>query len=213
MLSSFAILVLLPLFIVIIVILKLTGEHHVFYRQDRIGKNGQPFKLLKFATMLANSPKIGTGEITVKNDPRVLPMGRILRKTKLNELPQLFNVLTGDMSIIGPRPVTAKHYFYYSPEGQDIIKKMLPGLSGIGSLVFRDEESFIGKTTINCNTFYQTEIAPYKEALEIWYFNHRGIWTDFKIVLLTIWVIIFPSSQLQFRIFKNLPPKPTWIKD
>ena len=93
--SLLALLFLLPLFAPIVLILRFTGEREIFYRQERIGRHGTPFALLKFATMLRNSPTIGAGEITVKNDPRVLPFGRFLRKTKINELPQLFNILLG----------------------------------------------------------------------------------------------------------------------
>ena len=90
--SFLAILVLLPFMLPIMLVLKLTGEHYIFYEQSRIGLNGNPFKIIKFSTMLLNSPSIGTGEITLKNDPRVFPFGRILRKTKINEIPQLINI-------------------------------------------------------------------------------------------------------------------------
>ena len=86
------------------IVLRLTGEGEVFFLQERVGKDGKPFKLYKFATMLKNSPNMGTGTVTLKHDPRVLPVGRFLRKTKINELPQLLNILIGDMSVVGPRP-------------------------------------------------------------------------------------------------------------
>src|SRR5690606_21086740 len=107
-LASAALLVLAPLLLPITLILRFTGEGEVFYVQQRVGKNREFFGLYKFATMLKNSPNMSTGTVTVKDDPRVLPVGRFLRKTKLNELPQLFNVLKGDMSIIGPRPQTRR---------------------------------------------------------------------------------------------------------
>ena len=102
--SAFAILILLPFMIPIIIGLKLTGEHDVFYRQTRIGKDGKSFGVWKFATMLRNSPNMTGGVLTQKDDPRILPMGKFLRKTKINELPQLINVLFGEMSFVGPRP-------------------------------------------------------------------------------------------------------------
>ena len=104
--SGIAILILSPLFIVVILILRFTGEGEIFFLQDRIGKGGNKFKLFKFVTMIKNSPDMGTGTITIKNDPRILPFGKFLRKTKINELPQLLNIFFGDMCIIGPRPLT-----------------------------------------------------------------------------------------------------------
>ena len=102
--SFLALFVLFPLLLVVFFILRFTGEGEIFYRQKRIGYKNKEFFILKFATMVKNSPNIGTGSITTKNDPRVLPFGRILRKSKINELPQIFNVIMGKMSIVGPRP-------------------------------------------------------------------------------------------------------------
>jgi lipopolysaccharide/colanic/teichoic acid biosynthesis glycosyltransferase len=108
----------LPLWIIVIPILRFTGEGEVFFRQPRVGKDGKLFDLLKFATMLKNSPNIGTGELTLHNDPRVLPVGRWLRKSKINELPQLINVWLGHMSIAGPRPQTPRCFAAYAEEIQ-----------------------------------------------------------------------------------------------
>ena len=213
LLSGFAIIVLSPLLIPVIIILKLTGEHYIFYKQNRVGHNGKTFGLLKFATMLKDSPNIGTGDITTKNDPRVLPFGAVLRKTKINELPQLFNILLGDMSIIGPRPLTEKNFSYYSPEAKESISKLVPGLSGIGSVVFRDEEAIMAKMDMDYTECYQTYIAPYKGDLEIWYYHNHTIWIDFLIIFLTAWVVIFPASQFPYKCLKNLPAKPTWMEE
>jgi lipopolysaccharide/colanic/teichoic acid biosynthesis glycosyltransferase len=117
-LSSIALIVLFPFMILVMLILKLTGEHYIFYGQTRIGRNGKSFKLLKFATMLKDSPLMGAGDITVKYDPRVLPFGGFLRKTKINELPQLINILIGDMSVVGPRPQTPKNFDYFPSAGK-----------------------------------------------------------------------------------------------
>src|SRR5574344_225804 len=116
LLALIAIIILLPFMIPIIIGLLLTGEHYVFYFQERIVKGGKPFYIWKFATMLKNSPNIGTGTVTTRNDPRVLPMGKFLRKTKINELPQLINILIGNMSIIGPRPLVQDGFDLYSQE-------------------------------------------------------------------------------------------------
>ena len=110
--SALALVFLSPLLIPIALLLRFTGEGEVFFVQERVGLNQQTFGLLKFATMLKDSANIGSGTITVRNDPRVLPVGKVLRKTKINELPQLLNILRGDMSVIGPRPLTRNHFNY-----------------------------------------------------------------------------------------------------
>ena len=112
--SIIAIIILFPLILIVMLILCCTGEKEVFYTQERVGKEGKIFKLYKFATMLKNSEFIGTKEITIKNDPRVLPFGGFLRKTKINEIPQIINIIIGDMSIVGPRPLIAEYLDLYS---------------------------------------------------------------------------------------------------
>lgn len=209
--SLLAIIFLSPLLAIVILVLLFTGEKEVFYFQYRIGKEEKPFKLLKFATMLKNSENIGTGSITVKNDSRILPFGGFLRKTKINELPQLLNILKGDMSIIGPRPLTQQTYDCYSDEIKSQIKKIRPGLSGIGSIVFRDEESLLSNKHDAIN-FYNEVISPYKGALEVWYSKNNGISNYFKIIFATAWLVIFPSSKLALRLFKGIPQPPEILK-
>ena len=136
LLSSIALLLLLPLLAPVCVILRLTGEGEVFYFQERIGMNGNAFKIVKFATMLKNSPNIGAGTVTLKNDDRVLPVGKFLRKTKVNELPQLINILVGHMSLIGPRPLTLQTFLAYSKSTQNIIKQVRPGYQVSAPLFF-----------------------------------------------------------------------------
>ena len=144
-LSGISIITLLPLFILCFFMLKITGEGEIFYKQIRVGKNGKSFKLLKFATMLKNSPNIGAGEITVKNDERVLPVGRFLRKSKINELPQLWNIFVGDMSIVGPRPMVPSTYAHYPNAVCQKLNTVKPGLTGIGSIYFRNEERYLAE--------------------------------------------------------------------
>ena len=127
--SILALLVLFPLFLLISVILKFSGEGEIFYSQARVGKEKRPFKILKFATMLKKSPNMGSGTITLKNDPRILPFGKFLRKTKINELPQLINILKGEMSLIGPRPLLIQYLPRYSPE-QSKRHNVKPGITG-----------------------------------------------------------------------------------
>ena len=203
-LSLLALIVLFPIMIPICIILLLTGEHEVFYFQRRIGRCGRPFNVWKFATMLKNSPNIGTGTITTRNDPRVLLVGRFLRKTKINELPQLINILIGDMSIIGPRPLVEKNYLAYSEDVRICIEKLRPGLSGIGSVIFRDEEFCLSQEEDPIK-YYNNKISPVKGELEKWYFHNKSLYVDFMIIFLTCWVILFKKSNLVYRVFKNLP--------
>ena len=210
-LSLAALIILSPLLLPIALILKFTGEGEVFYVQERIGSNERPFGLFKFATMLKNSPHIGTGTITVRDDPRVLPVGRILRKTKINELPQLLNVLVGDMSVIGPRPLTQDHFVHYAPELRKTIGSIRPGLSGVGSIVFRDEERLLSDKEDPAD-YYRSEIAPYKALLEVWFVENHDIWLYLKCIFLTIWVVINSSSNMAFAAFKDLPQPQGQLK-
>ena len=202
-----ALLILSPMFLVIILLLRITGEGEVFYFQKRIGLNNDYFDIWKFATMLKNSPNMGSGSITLRNDPRVTPVGKFLRITKINELPQLINVVLGSMSLVGPRPLVDQTFNAYSEEVQKIIYKSRPGITGIGSIIFRDEEELISANKDDPHTFYKNVVAPYKGALEIWYLNNRSLLTDFKIILLTAWVILFPKSNLVYSWFSTLPKR------
>lgn len=211
LLSLLALFFLLPLFAPIVLILRFTGEREILYRQERVGREGKTFSLLKFATMLKNSPSIGAGEITLKNDSRVLPFGHFLRKTKINELPQLFNILLGDISIVGPRPMVPNTFKKYSPEAQLELNKMKPGLTGIGSIIFRDEEKFL-ELKSNPQEFYDDFIIPYKNELEIWFTKNSSLKTYFMIIFLTAWVIFFSSSRLPHILLIGLPSMPAELK-
>jgi lipopolysaccharide/colanic/teichoic acid biosynthesis glycosyltransferase len=205
--SGLALLALSPLFFILLLVLKFSGEGEIFFLQERIGKDNKPFMLFKFATMLKNSPNTGTGTITIKNDPRVLPVGKFLRKSKINELPQLINIFKGDMSIIGPRPLTLETFSLYSINTQEAIKKVRPGLSGIGSIIFRDEEELMDGKNFSVD-FYEKEIAPYKGQLEEWFVKNRGLSLYFLSILITAWAVIFPSSSIAWKFFKKLPKPP-----
>jgi len=206
LLSIIAILILSPLLVIIIVTLSLTGEREVFYVQKRIGVGGKSFGAFKFATMVKNSSNMGTGLITTRNDPRVLPIGRVLRKTKLNEFPQLFNILIGDMSFVGPRPQVQKHFDVFPDNVKSEIVKIRPGLTGIGSIVFRDEENILERNKqLSYEECYSTLIAPYKGELELWYIENKNLYTYFMLIVLTAWVVFFPKSKIYERIFSDLP--------
>lgn len=205
--SALALLVLSPLLLPLMILLRLTGEGEIFFVQQRVGLNGRPFGLLKLATMLKDSPNIGTGTVTVKGDPRVLPVGKFLRKTKLNELPQLINILKGDMSVIGPRPQTQRCFDAFPKAVQAQIVQVRPGLSGIGSIVFRDEENLLHGHQQQ-ERYYDVVIAPYKGALEEWYVANQGLRTYFLLIVLTVWVVLLPKSSIVWRVFENLPSPP-----
>jgi lipopolysaccharide/colanic/teichoic acid biosynthesis glycosyltransferase len=211
-LATLAIVVLSPLLIPVMIILLLTGEHYIFYGQKRVGYKNRHFRIWKFATMLKASPTLGTGSLTVKDDPRVFPFGRFLRKTKINELPQLFNILLGDMSVVGPRPQMEVDFLKFPPHVQAVIYDAVPGITGIGSIIFRDEQRWISGFEGDKHEFYRRHIAPYKGELELWYHHHLTVYTDFMLVFLTAWVILFPHSLLVHKIFRNLPPAPDFLK-
>lgn len=210
-LSALALILLIPLFLLISFLLRITGEGEIFYRQKRVGKDGKFFELLKFATMLKNSPNMSMGTITVKGDPRILPLGKILRKSKINELPQLVNVFTGDMSLVGPRPLTLENFDVYTQEVQAKIKKNAPGLSGIGSIIFRNEEDILD-SSLDAKNFYNSEIAPYKGNLEKWYAENRSLKNYFLIIFLTFAIVIKPRASIAWLIFPDLPVPPTSLK-
>ncbi len=203
-----ALLLLSPLLLPIMLALRLTGEGAVFYKQKRVGGQNRMFGIWKFATMLKNSPNMGTGSLTLRNDPRVTPLGKYLRKTKINELPQLINVLSGDMSFVGPRPQMQVDFDIYPDAVRAVIYNVRPGITGIGSIIFRDEERLLSRPGIDPKAFYADHIAPYKGALELWYLQNQSFATDLKLLLLTAWVVVFPSSELVYRVFADLPPKP-----
>ena len=211
-LSGLALMLLSPLLVPIAIALRCTGEGEVFYVQERVGLGGKAFGLYKFATMLKNSPNIGTGTVTLKHDPRVLPLGRLLRKTKINELPQLLNIFRGDMSVIGPRPQTRRCFDAFPAASQAEILKVRPGLSGIGSIVFRDEEELM-HASAEPERFYDDVIMPYKGLLEEWYVAHQGLRTYLLCIFATAWVVLFSTSRIMRRIFPGLPEPPVALVD
>ena len=209
--SVLALLVLSPLLVPIVVILRCSGEGEIFFLQERVGRNGEVFKLYKFVTMLKDSPNIGTGTVTMKDDPRVLPVGKFLRKTKINELPQLLNIFFGDMSVIGPRPLTAQTFGFYSDSTQDVIIQVRPGLSGVGSIIFRGEEDIMHGATASVD-FYDNVIAPYKGALEEWFVSNKSLYIYFMAIFITVWAVLFPKTKVVWTVFKGLPEPPEELK-
>lgn len=196
-----------PLLILAMIVLRLTGEGEVFYRQERIGRFRHRFPIIKFATMKKESPNLAGGDITVKDDPRVLRVGKFLRKTKINELPQLWNVFTGDMSLIGPRPLTPRVYEPFPEEYKNAVATVRPGLSGIGSVVFRDEEKLL-ENAEDRERVYNETITPYKAVLENWYVENQSFWLDVKLMLLTVGVVLNPLLEAEDYL-DGLPRQPS----
>jgi lipopolysaccharide/colanic/teichoic acid biosynthesis glycosyltransferase len=208
--SGIAILILSPLLIPVIIGLRLTGEGYVWYKQERLGYKNKPFLIWKFATMLKNSSNMPGGYITVKKDPRLTPMGDFLRKSKINELPQLFNIFGGKMSIVGPRPVMKISFEAYPDDIKKTIYNVKPGLTGVGSIIFRDEEELITRVKNaggDIHEFYVNKIYPHKGNLELWYQKNKSLVLDFKIILITAWVILSPTSLICEKLFKDLPKR------
>lgn len=208
--SAIMTLIISPILIPIMIGLKLTGEGYIFYHQDRIGHKNINFNILKFATMLKDSPNMDGGVITMKRDPRITPMGGFLRKTKINEIPQLFNVLRGEMSFVGPRPVMPVSFAQYPEDVKKVIYNVPPGITGIGSIIFRDEEELITQAKEDGKDpwdFYKNQIYPYKGRVEEWYQANQSFSVDFMVLFLTAWVILFPESDLIYKVFPSIPKR------
>jgi lipopolysaccharide/colanic/teichoic acid biosynthesis glycosyltransferase len=200
---------LIPIFIPIIILLKLTGEGVVFYLQNRVGWKNQPFKMVKFATMLKDSANMSTGTVTINNDPRVTKVGKVLRKTKINELPQVWNVVKGDLSLVGPRPLPQNEFKIFNTKTQKEIYTVRPGITGIASLIFRDEEGIIHKNNPDDpKSYYENIILPHKAELEDWYRKNLSIRTDGLIIILTLVSIFLPRHNFYSKFFLNLPTTP-----
>ena len=180
---AFGFIVLLsPVLIVISLINLIASGKPIIYKADRSAYNGGKFKIYKFRTMMKNADKIGGGT-TSFNDPRITKVGKILRKTKLDELPQLFNILKGEMSFIGPRPELLKYTDMYSAE-EKIILKVRPGLSDYSSLKFINLDEVVGES--NADDVFEQKVLPHKNVLRIKYAKEVSFLVDAKIFLLTI---------------------------
>ena len=211
--SSLAILALSPLLIFASIALKITGND-VLYRQKRVGLGGHYFDIYKFTTMVKNSENMGAGTITLKDDARVLPVGKFLRKSKINELPQLFNILKGDMSVIGPRPQDDVGFNAFDKKEQERIIKIRPGLSGIGSIFFRDEEEIMQRAKVeDKKRFYLDIISPYKGEIEAWYVDNQSLYIYFLLIFLTVYVVGCSTCKIDFqKRFQAFPTPPDELK-
>lgn len=204
LLSFIGLFVLSPIIFFFIIILRFTGEREIFFYQQRIGFKGKKFKLIKFATMRKNSPYIGTKNITLLNDKRVLPLGKFLRIYKINEITQLFNILKGDMTIVGPRPLTEDIFNMYDFKTKKILNNTKPGLTGLSSIFFRDEEKiFSEKKDIK---LYKKLVTPYKAKLERWFNKNNSVHLYFFCIFSTIFCVFFKKFNLLEYLYNV--PKP-----
>jgi FlaA1/EpsC-like NDP-sugar epimerase/lipopolysaccharide/colanic/teichoic acid biosynthesis glycosyltransferase len=175
----------LPFLIVIGVAIKLYDGGPIFYRANRVGRGGRLFHLWKFRTMVVNADREGPA-ITAKNDPRITPIGRWLRRTKLDELPQLLNVLMGDMSIVGPRPEHPRYVALYTPEQRQVLN-VRPGITSAASLTYRQEEHILSSP--DWERIYRAEILPAKLGIDLAYLSQRSFLSDIELILRTILAI------------------------
>jgi len=186
--SALGVVLLAPLLAAIALLVVLASGRPVFFRQERVGRARRPFRLLKFRTMMPGSEK--TLAITAKDDPRVTAVGRVLRPTKLDELPQLVNVLRGEMSIVGPRPEVPRYVARYSPE-QSRVLDVRPGLTDPATILFRDEELLLGSVSAEeREAYYEREVLPRKLALNLEYIDRAGFGYDLVLILRTLMAIL-----------------------
>ncbi|HLE10849.1 MAG: hypothetical protein A2504_11890 [Bdellovibrionales bacterium RIFOXYD12_FULL_39_22] len=177
---------LLPIFLVIAIVIKLTSSGPIFYRGERTGQHGVSFKIFKFRTMVVNAEKLG-GPTTGLNDPRVTKIGHFLRKYKLDELPQLINIVRGEMSFVGPRP-EVKRYTDLFLGDEKLILTVRPGITDYSSIKFADLDYQVGAENIDQN--FEAKILPEKNKLRIKYVKEQSFWLDLKLIFLTILRVI-----------------------
>ena len=183
--SAVCLLLFSPLMVLVGIAIKFDSDGSVFYRGTRVGRYGKPFKMFKFRTMVKEAEKIGASS-TSEEDPRVTRVGRVLRKYKIDELPQLINVLRGDMSIVGPRPEVQKFVDLYTEEQKDILK-VRPGITDWASIMFHNEGEIIQASEIkDADEAYAKLIRPQKLRLQLIYVDKHNIWTDIRIMICTI---------------------------
>lgn len=179
--------ILSPLLIAIALIVKIVSPGPVFFLHNRIGRGFRRFSAYKFRTMVVDAPKLG-GQITIGDDPRITWIGRFLRKTKLDELPQLFNIVIGDMSLVGPRPEVAKYVEMFHDDYEEILR-VRPGLTDLASIRFRDESGLLG-TYDDPERAYVERILPAKIESAKEYVRNQSMWLDLKIIFQTLWCLL-----------------------
>jgi len=175
---------LVPLLMLIALLVKLDSPGSVFFAHERVGRYGRKFKVLKFRTMVQDAPKRG-GAITAGHDPRITRVGRILRKTKLDELPQLWNVLKGEMSLVGPRPEVEKYVNLWEPELRERVLSVRPGITGLTQIRYRHEESLLAQQP-DPEKYYCEVLLPLKLASDMEYVQRRSLAFDLYLLGRTV---------------------------
>lgn len=182
--SGLGLIILSPLLVVIILWIKWDSQGPIFFRQERVGQFGKTFRIHKFRTMIVDAEKYGT-QITVGQDPRITHSGAILRRYKLDELPQLIDVLIGKMSLVGPRPEVPKYVNYYPTSIKNLVLSVKPGITDLASIEFHDENTLLGKAQDPEKTYKET-ILPIKLKYYVNYAQNNNIWHDIGIILRTL---------------------------
>ncbi|MBS4206756.1 sugar transferase [Bacillus sp. FJAT-50079] len=185
--TTIGLIIIAPILLLISILIKIDSRGPVFFKQVRVGKNERPFKILKFRTMVVDAEKLGK-QITVGKDQRITKIGHFLRKSKLDELPQLINVFKGDMSLVGPRPEVPKYTAFYTKEQKKIFN-IRPGITDYASIKYRNENEILALSNDPERTYIE-EIMNDKLKYNMEYMEKRSILTDIKIILLTIKAII-----------------------
>lgn len=186
--ASMGLVILAPLFLVIAIGIQLDDQGPIFFRQTRVGRFGREFEIYKFRTMVTNAEALGK-QITVSNDPRITVIGRLLRRYKLDELPQLINVLRGEMSFVGPRPEVPKYVSLYTPEQRQVLS-VPPGITDPASIQFRNENELLAQAS-NSEKTYIEQIMPEKLALNQSYIRQSSLAFDLRLILETLYRLIF----------------------
>lgn len=181
-----------PLFIIGSLLAKVQSTGPIFYKAKRVGKDGTIFEMYKFRTMVVNADQLGGG-LTIHKDTRVTPIGRILRYTKIDELPNLINVLRGDMSIIGPRPEAPNYVVYYTEKQRQVLL-VKPGITGPSQIANRNEEEKLAAQS-DPEHYYITELMPKKLELDIYYVSTQCFTADIGWLIKTLWVVVFPPKD------------------
>jgi lipopolysaccharide/colanic/teichoic acid biosynthesis glycosyltransferase len=181
--AALGLILLLPLMAVIALLIKLDSPGSVFFAHERVGRHGRKFKVLKFRTMVQDAPKLG-GAITAGHDPRITRIGRLLRLTKLDELPQLWNVLKGEMSLVGPRPEVERYVQLWEPELRELVLSVRPGITGLTQIRYRHEERLLTQQP-DPEKYYREVLLPLKLASDAEYVRRRSLLFDFYLLLRT----------------------------
>ena len=193
-----------PFMLLAIIGILLSGESKPVFVQLRVGKDRQLFRFYKLRTM-KRTISANTGPITLHGDDRITKLGLFLRWSKIDEFPQFFNVLNGELSFVGPRALMPETFYKYDKATQKKISKVTPGITGVGSVVFRNEAVLLKNAGNKQEEFYLNTILPYKGELEVWYAKNRSFWVDFKLLFFSVLVVLYSRLTGLHRYFKQMP--------